>query len=42
VGWNLPGGTEESHEIFSQNSQSLAEDLNYGLPIYKAGVLNHL
>lgn len=37
--WNMPVGTEESHENFSQNSQSLAQDSNHESRIYEAGVL---
>jgi hypothetical protein len=34
-----PGGTEENHEILSQDSRCPVRYLNTGLPEYEAGVL---
>jgi hypothetical protein len=37
--WHLPGGPEEIHENYSQDSQFLDQDLNLKPPMYKAGML---
>jgi hypothetical protein len=36
---HLPGGNEKTTKILSQDSQSMGQDLNAGLPEYKIGVL---
>jgi hypothetical protein len=38
----LPGGAEENHENFSQDSWSPGRDLNPGPPEYEAGMLTTL
>jgi hypothetical protein len=39
LSWHMPGGTEENHNILSQNNRSPGKNVNLGPPEYEVGVL---